>query len=70
MRHERRVELAMEGHRWFDLLSWGNAVEVVNQYYQFEKDFHPYYSSANLSADVLYFPIPVNQKDNAGDLSK
>ncbi len=70
VRHERRVELAMEGHRWFDLLRWGNAVEVVNQYYQFEKDFQPYYSSANLSADELYFPIPLNQKDNAGDLYK
>lgn len=68
VRHERRVELAMEGHRWFDLLRWGNAVEVVNQYYQFETEFQPYYSSANLSADELYFPIPLNQKDNAGDL--
>ena len=22
MRHERRMELAMEGHRWFDLVRW------------------------------------------------
>lgn len=68
VRHERRVELAMEGLRWFDLLRWGNAVEVVNKYYQFEVDYQPYYSTANLSADELYFPIPLNQKDNAGDL--
>ncbi len=68
VRHERRVELAMEGHRWFDLLRWGNAVEVVNKYYEFEKAYQPYYSTANLSANELYFPIPLNQKDNAGDL--
>lgn len=68
VRHERRVELAMEGHRWFDLLRWGNAVDVVNKYYDFEKTYQPYYSTANLTSDELYFPIPLNQKDNAGDL--
>lgn len=68
VRHERRVEMAMEGLRWFDLLRWGTAVETVNKYYQFEVAFQPYYSSANLSQDELYFPIPLNQKDNAGNL--
>ena len=68
VRQERRVELAMEGHRWFDLLRWGTAVETVNKYYQFESKFQPYYSSANLSADELYFPVPIEQKDNAGGL--
>lgn len=66
--HERRVELAMEGHRWFDLLRWGTAVETVNRYYQFEAQFQPYYSGASLSADDLYFPVPLEQKDNAGGL--
>lgn len=32
LRHERRVELAMEGHRWFDLCRWGIAGEVMNAY--------------------------------------
>lgn len=68
VRHERRVELAMEGLRWFDLLRWGTAIETVSKYYQFETAFQPYYSSASLSEDELYFPIPLNQKDNAGDL--
>lgn len=28
--HERRVELAMEQHRWFDLVRWGRAAEVMS----------------------------------------
>ncbi|MBD5311484.1 MAG: RagB/SusD family nutrient uptake outer membrane protein [Muribaculaceae bacterium] len=70
VRMERRLELAMEGLRWFDLLRWGNAVEVVNAYYASEVKHHSYYEGANLSEDELYFPIPINQVDNAGDLYK
>lgn len=31
IRHERRVELAMEQHRWFDLLRWGIAEETMKK---------------------------------------
>ena len=32
IRHERRVELGMEGHRWFDLCRWGIAAQVLEAY--------------------------------------
>ncbi|MDA3853927.1 MAG: RagB/SusD family nutrient uptake outer membrane protein [Bacteroidales bacterium] len=32
IRHERRVELAMEGHRWYDICRWGIAKEVMDAY--------------------------------------
>ncbi len=31
IRHERRVELAMEGHRWFDIVRWGIANALLNK---------------------------------------
>ena len=32
VRFERRLELAMEGHRTFDSRRWGVAETVINQY--------------------------------------
>ncbi len=70
VRMERRLELAMEGQRWFDLVRWGNAVETMNNYYASESKIRTYYEGASLNADEIFFPIPVNQVDNAGDLYK
>ncbi|MDE6683457.1 MAG: RagB/SusD family nutrient uptake outer membrane protein, partial [Muribaculaceae bacterium] len=70
VRMERRLELAMEGHRWFDLIRWGNAVETVNAYYQRESKIYLQYSSAHLNEADIYCPIPLNQVDNAGNLYK
>lgn len=68
VRMERRLELAMEGHRWFDLVRWGDVVNTMNAYYDSESKIRSYYVGASLTADEVYFPIPVNQVDNAGDL--
>jgi hypothetical protein len=59
VRMERRLELAMEGNRWFDLLRWGTAVSTINKYMQEEAALRPYYSGASISEDELYLPIPI-----------
>ncbi|MEM9260458.1 MAG: RagB/SusD family nutrient uptake outer membrane protein, partial [Bacteroidota bacterium] len=33
IRHERRIELVFENHRWFDLIRWDIATEVLNATY-------------------------------------
>ncbi|MCH5214221.1 MAG: RagB/SusD family nutrient uptake outer membrane protein [Muribaculaceae bacterium] len=68
LRMERRLELAMEGHRWFDLVRWGEAVNVMTNYYQSEVQFHDYYKGASLKSSDLYLPVPLEQAQNAGDL--
>ena len=70
VRMERRLELAMEGQRWFDLLRWGTAVETVNKYMQEESQLRPYYAGASVTEDELYLPIPISQIENSNGLYK
>ena len=65
---ERRLELAMEGQRWFDLCRWGNVVEVMNRYYTTESALRSYYKGADLTADEVYFPTPIDEVRTADGL--
>jgi hypothetical protein len=62
---ERRLELAMEGHRFFDLVRWGTAATVINTYISREKVQRPLKLNAMFTAGKNeYFPIPQGEIDN------
>ncbi len=68
VRFERRLELAMEGHRLFDLRRWGVAVGVINDYIANETrtitNFGPKASAFTATQNLL--PIPVIAIDLSG----
>ena len=68
VRMERRLELAMEGQRWFDLVRWGVAVDVINKYFETESQFESYYGDAKISSDELFWPVPYEEVNNANGL--
>ena len=70
LRMERRLELAMEGNRWFDLVRWGTVVDTVNKYMQFEKKYQTYYEGASITDDEVYLPVPYEEVNNSNGLYK
>ena len=62
VKFERRLEMAMEYDRFFDLVRWGEAANVLNTYYADEADNCAIYSTANFTPNKNeYLPIPFAQ---------
>ena len=59
---ERRLELAMESERFFDLVRWGDAATVINRYYSSESDKMNFLKDSQFTVDKNeYLPIPKKQ---------
>ncbi len=61
---ERKLELACEGNRFFDLARWGIAAQTLNAYYQFEGKITGDLSTGSFTAGKNeYYPIPQAEID-------
>lgn len=66
VRMERKLELGMEGHRWFDLNRWGITITELNRILAYEKTTpwgHYMYFDASVGPEDVTYPIPQIQID-------
>jgi starch-binding outer membrane protein, SusD/RagB family len=63
MRFERRLEFGMEGQRFFDLVRWGIAKEVLNNYLAYEVIKRSNLKGAIFKDQNVLFPVPQRQID-------
>lgn len=65
VRMERRLELAMEGHRFFDLVRWGIAKQTLESYFGFEGGYFSYLRGITIETRDDHFPLPQDQIDRS-----
>jgi len=58
LRFERKIELGLEGHRWYDLARWGIIGSELNAYVAYEKRYLNKYATAIYMDNWVTYPIP------------
>lgn len=68
VRFERMLELSGEGHRFFDLVRWGIADSVLNEYLDYEGQIlvTKFGGASFVAGKNEYYPIPQTQIDIQG----
>ncbi len=67
VRYERRMELGMEGHRFYDLVRWGEDVAAINKYLKYDQVLLPgAFGGATYQAKHKILPLPQSQIDLVG----
>lgn len=63
IRHERRIELAFENHRWNDLVRWGTAVSTMTAFGEKVKPIENYLppNAYDVQSFRLLYPIPYTE---------
>ena len=65
VRFEERLELALEGHFFFDLVRWDIAEEYINAYIAREKGRIQYLNDVVFDKNDRYFAIPLTEIDRS-----
>jgi tetratricopeptide (TPR) repeat protein len=70
VRFERRLELALEGHRYYDLVRWGVLKPTLESYFAFEGSYFSYLRGIVIDPADEYYPIPQEQIDRSNQVLK
>ena len=71
IRNERRLELAFENQRWFDLVRWGIATETVNDFLASETLYSEYDYVVNPISDwQCLLPVPLSVMNVNPDIAQ
>lgn len=65
VRFEERLELALEGHFFFDLVRWDIAEEYINAYIERERKHIAYLDEAVFDKNHRYYAIPLIEIDRS-----
>ena len=71
--HERRLEFAMEGHRWFDLVRTGKFIKRMKEHSTYEAsvaESNKIEIGQNIKDHMILLPIPQRELDINPELTQ